>query len=526
MKRKLFIVLALAVGLMVKAKTLGNWTDYKAASFSSINVGEKTITITNAAELALLAYNVYINGTYRDYTITLSEDLDLSGHYWIPIGTITYPFTGTFNGGGHTISNLEVYVDGSETGNVAGLFGQIGVGGTVKDVIITSGPYIGVQNPTASCSIGGIAGINNGTITGCANAAEVKGNHPVAYVGGIVGENTSTGIIQNCYNLGSLYTSETDNHIGGLVGDNKGYVQNCFTRCTITAGDGKGGETTTAYPLVGNSGGTVAGCFYAGGTADDALKPEIPVTALIDNANNSTAISTAAAAGSGQHILLQGRTLFTDGGWNTICLPFSIPAGAEGYSPIAGAQVKTLSSSSFSAGTLTLNFTPATTIEAGKPYIVKWNTTIADDLVNPVFTSVTVSTTTTNVETTCVDFIGSFSPVELAANDNTKLYLGSSKTLYYPNDVVTINSCRAYFALKGITAGTPSSPGIKGFVLNFDDDATGINRLTPDSSHDGGEKAGAWFDLSGRKINAPSTIHNPQLSRGIYIHNGKKIIIK
>lgn len=524
MKRKLFIVLALAVGLMVKAETPGNWTDYKAASFSSINVGEKTITITNAAELALLAYNVYINGTYRDYTITLSEDLDLSGHYWIPIGTITYPFIGTFNGGGNIISNLDVYVDGSETGNVAGLFGQIGVGGTVKDVIITSGPYIGVQNPTASCSIGGIAGINNGTITGCANAAEVKGNHPVAYVGGIVGENTSTGIIQNCYNLGSLYTSETDNHIGGLVGNNSGNVKNCFTRCTITAGGGTVSQSITAYPLVGNNAGTIAGCFYANGSTYNPLTPEI--RALSNNADNAAAISSAAAAGTGQNILLQDRTLFTDGGWNTLCLPFSIPAGAEGYSPIAGAQVKTLSSSSFSAGTLTLDFTDATTIEAGKPYIIKWNTTIAGHLENPVFMNVTVSSATTDITSIYVDFIGSFSPVALTANDYTKLYLGGENTLYYPTESMTINSFRAYFSLKGIEVGTPSSPGIKGFVLNFDDDATGINRLTPDSSHDGGEKAGAWFDLSGRKINAPSTIHNPQLPRGIYIHNGKKIIIK
>ena len=125
-----------------------------------------------------------------------------------------------------------------------------------------------------------------------------------------------------------------------------------------------------------------------------------------------------------------------------------------------------------------------------------------------------------------VDFIGSFSPVALTANDYTKLYLGGENTLYYPTESMTINACRAYFSLKGVEAGTPSSPGIKGFVLNFDDDATGINRLTPDSSHDGGEKTDEWVDLSGRKINAPSTIHNPQLPRGIYIHNGKKIIIK
>lgn len=525
MKRTISIVLALVVGLMASAQTSGDWTAYKAASFSNIDVGAKTITITSSEELALFAYNVN-NQTmdlnevsFKDYAVTLGEDLDLSGHYWIPIGTYytAETFTGTFNGAGHTISNLDLYVEGSVTGNVAGLFGQIGTGGTVKDVIIISGPYIGIKAPTAHCSIGGIAGINNGTIIGCANAAKVTGNYAGACVGGIAGENNGT--IQNCYNLGIVYTSQADNHIGGIVGDNKGYVQNCFTRCQITVG-----ETVTVYPLVGNNGGTIAGCFYANGSTYNPLTPEI--RALSNNADNAAAISSAAAAGTGQNILLQDRTLFTDGGWNTLCLPFSIPAGAEGYSPIAGAQVKTLSSSSFSAGTLTLDFTDATTIEAGKPYIIKWNTTIASHLENPVFMNVTVSSATTDITSIYVDFIGSFSPVALTANDYTKLYLGGENTLYYPTESMTINSFRAYFTLKEIEVGTPSSPGIKGFVLNFDDDATGINRLTPDSSHDGGEKAGAWFDLSGRKINAPSTIHNPQLPRGIYIHNGKKIMIK
>ena len=531
MKRKLFIVLALAVGLMVKAETLGNWTDYKADSFSKIDEGTNTITITSAAELALFAYNVnneIKDGkkvSFKDYNVTLGEDLDLSGHYWIPIGTYytAETFTGTFNGADHTISNLDVYVDGSETGNVAGLFGQIGEGGTVKDVTI-SGSYIGIQTPSfpsAACYIGGIAGINNGTIIGCANAALVACNESGARMGGIAGENNGT--IQNCYNLGSVYTSKTDNHIGGIVGNNSGSVKNCFMRCTVTAGGGTGAETTTSYPLVGNNGGTVAGNFYANGSTSDALKPEILVTALIDNANNSTAISTAAAAGSGQNILLQDRTLFTDGGWNTICLPFSIPAGAEGYSPIAGAKVMTLSSSTFSDGTLTLNFTPATTIEAGKPYIVKWNTTIADDLVNPVFTSVTVSSTTTSVKTTCVDFIGTYSPIIWDKENKSILFLGAANTLYYPQPSggqnPFINSCRAYFQL---TDGNE----VKSFVLNFgegDDDTTGI--INYQLSIVNSSEAAAWYTLDGRKIvNRKSS--NRKMQKGLYINNGRKIVIK
>ena len=76
MKRTISIVLALVVGLMASAQTSGDWTAYKAASFSNIDVGAKTITITSSEELALFAYNVN-NQTkdlnevsFKDYTST------------------------------------------------------------------------------------------------------------------------------------------------------------------------------------------------------------------------------------------------------------------------------------------------------------------------------------------------------------------------------------------------------------------------------------------------------------------------
>ena len=145
---------------------------------------------------------------------------------------------------------------------------------------------------------------------------------------------------------------------------------------------------------------------------------------------------------------------------------------------------------------------------------------IADNLANPVFMGVTVSSGTTDVTTTYVDFVGSFSPVALTANDKAKLYLGSASTLYYPTESMTINSFRAYFVLTGIEAGTTSSPGIKSFALNFDDDTTtGVTTLA--TTERAGE--GSWYDLSGRKMVKSS---NRPISRGVYIHNGKKVVIK
>lgn len=85
---------------------------------------------------------------------------------------------------------------------------------------------------------------------------------------------------------------------------------------------------------------------------------------------------------------------------------------------------------------------------------------------------------------------------------------------------MTINSFRAYFVLTGIEAGTTSSPGIKSFALNFDDDTTaGVTTLA--STERAGE--GGWYDLSGRKMVKSS---NRPISRGVYIHNGKKVVIR
>ena len=92
---------------------------------------------------------------------------------------------------------------------------------------------------------------------------------------------------------------------------------------------------------------------------------------LADDADNTTTISDAASLGEPCNIRLTGRTLYRNGDWNTLTVPFDIDDISG--TPLEGATVKTLRSTAFSDGTLTLNFEDATEIEAGKPYIVKWD---------------------------------------------------------------------------------------------------------------------------------------------------------
>ena len=100
------------------------------------------------------------------------------------------------------------------------------------------------------------------------------------------------------------------------------------------------------------------------------------IISLADNADNSTTISNN--GGYVADVTLDGRTLYRDGAWNTLCLPFSVD---DIYGTcLHGATVKTLTSTDFSDGTLTMNFSEenVSAIEAGKPYIVKWVDNVVD----------------------------------------------------------------------------------------------------------------------------------------------------
>ena len=238
---------------------------------------------------------------------------------------------------------------------------------------------------------------------------------------------------------------------------------------------------------------------------------------LADNASNGEVLS-AYDGKIAQTVTLSDRTLYRDGRWNTLCLPFNLDS-FDG-SPLEGATVKTLVSSAFDSntGTLTLNFSDdLNSIEAGKPYIVKWDS--GDNITNPIFSDVTISTSlhpvaTTAAEGVVVTFAGTFSPLFIGQENKGLLYMGAGNTLYYPNGEMTIGSCRAHFRLKGIEAGDSPS-GVREFKLNFDGDPTGIEEVSGSRFQVSG-----WYDLQGCKLNGKP------VSKGLYIVDGNKVIIK
>ena len=258
----------------------------------------------------------------------------------------------------------------------------------------------------------------------------------------------------------------------------------------------------------------------SGGTQIGTAETVAINLSLSDNKKNNTAVNNN--DGVTTDVILDGRTLYKDGGWNTICLPFNVMLSG---SVLDGADVRRLSSTEFSNGTLTLNFTDeneVTELKAGKPYIIRWAS--GENLVSPVFTSVTIRNATNNTSTTYVDFIGTTSPFDFTANDNTKLFVGSENKLYYPNADMTLGACRAYFQLNnGLTAADVSS-GARMSFEEGNDEVTSLN-LTPALSQ--GE--GAWYTLDGRKVangQKPSQRHTltERIAKGLYIHHGKKVV--
>ena len=241
---------------------------------------------------------------------------------------------------------------------------------------------------------------------------------------------------------------------------------------------------------------------------------------LADNANNNETISHWNNAA--KSVVLTGRTLYKDGDWNTLCLPFPLEDGDDtdeltfSGTPLEGATVKTLEFSDFNSsdGTLTLNFSndDLTSIVAGKPYIVKWGS--GDDISNPVFSNVTISNATNNVETTYADFIGICSPLAIAGEDRRMLYLGADNSLYYPNAAMTIKACRAYFRLNDIEAGD-----IAQARMAFGEDSETI--ISPAEIAERAEiKADAWYTVNGVRLSGKPTM------KGLYIHGGRKVVIK
>lgn len=245
-------------------------------------------TVTTAEGLKNIAE--LVNEEWKlDINITLTDDIDLKGIDWTPIGIdYNHQYIGTFDGNGKTITGLTV--TGSD--QYAGLFGRIGTGGTVKNVVledvqITSDNSLGLAGGVAgwsygtieNCSVsgrvsgtqfaGGVVGSQLvGSTTGCSSSATVKG---VIFAGGVAGATNSGASLTGCYATGSVSVANNTTsaaYAGGVVGSNG--ASSTLTACYATgsvSGSGSGSGTIYTGGVTGtNDCGTLTACYHAKGT--------------------------------------------------------------------------------------------------------------------------------------------------------------------------------------------------------------------------------------------------------------------
>ena len=334
MKKKilsLLLALCLVMALVpmtafAEGTSVDNWD---GSADTSWYVGHETDTeyhITTAEQLAGLAQLVNADpGTtnFAGKTFYLDNDLDLSGHEWISIGTVLggdypeYSFCGVFDGQGHVISNLyshESYIEGAdESHNLLrnALFGSV-YNGEVKNLGVADAEiWIDPKDDSAAgkgilvdwmgkskitnCwtsgsiysgtkiekNIGGIVGVTmqGCTISGCYSTATLTGNFtnsegyytepnpadwPCDTIGGIVGARFDGNLtVTDCWFDGKIVVNSLQAAVGGIVGyADVATVNNCMVTTTDMGVDNDGNTCWVAYAL----GGTVENCYWPNDT--------------------------------------------------------------------------------------------------------------------------------------------------------------------------------------------------------------------------------------------------------------------
>jgi hypothetical protein len=287
------------------------------------------ISENNASWNKFFTQTANINAANTNYTCYNS------GAGWSPIGNNVTPFTGTYNGGGFTISNL--FLNRAST-SYLGLFGYSG--GTIQNLNVSSANITAVTPPTFT-DIAILAGSNSGTISGCSVSGTVSGgNH---YNGGLVGE--GGGSITNSSSTANVSGA---NYTGGIAGSITGVVARVFSNGTITCSNLTGGiagavlngslnNAYTSATVVGStraggavgflvsstisniySVGAVSGSTLSGGCIGDVSAPGNSVNCFWDNQASGWSTSAGSATGKTTAEMKSWNTFYT-GTWDLQC---------------------------------------------------------------------------------------------------------------------------------------------------------------------------------------------------------------
>ena len=307
--------------------------------------------ISTADELRLFASMV--NSGNPDISAKLTADIELNNttgwenwgsnapaNSWTPIGSYANQFTGTLDGDGHSVSGI--YINNSEA-NEQGLVGCLGSSGALQNLGVKAS-YI-----KGGSYVGGLCGVNGGTVTNCYNTGKVTGSYTI---GGLCGMNM--GSLYNCCNTGSVTGTAG---VGGVCGGNYNTVANCYYLDTCgatgagtskTAEQFQGGEVawllgegwgqtigTDNYPILDADGTkrVYAVTLYQGSDAADAHY-------LNSNGTFPTLTGNAIALVDADSPFKTGTNIVVKDGDSYTCDNLVLTDGAGFYTPVAFTATK------------------------------------------------------------------------------------------------------------------------------------------------------------------------------------------
>ena len=476
----------------------------------------------------------------------LTADIDMTEVANFPgIGSGEKNYTGEFDGQRHIISNMKM--DWDREG--VGLVNRAASGAKVKNVTIAANCSFKGSKAVAGI-VGGAYGTGDIYIENCGNEGTVESTGQNA--GGIVGVCFNDGgmiaHLTNVYNVGVI-TGATANESGSLSGwMTNAVLVNCYSIAGYPTSEnthgfqqgnqfarGDGIQLTNCYDYGtgdwGQNNGSWGSCFLTGeGKIEEVTETEMSRVFAALFAYNEGGVDGSVwrmdYSASTPHPVLYGNTIamredcnnrmvagdydvklyrtIKKDGWNTFCVPFNMDATLIEKYFGSGTEVAQLKENA--ADDDVLHFEIVQSIEAGKAYLVYPG--VSEGFTSKAIAGATIAATSPNAGTTQADFTfqGVFNPTQLTANEDRIVSGGNSGNSIVKTSGGTLKGFRAYFHPESTTARATS------FVID-DGTATGIITAEGEVLEDG-----PVYNLNGQRVG--------QAARGIYIMNGKKVVMK
>ena len=465
---------------------------YSTGIYTNLPVDDGKVQISTADELKQFAAEV--NYGHNSLDAVLTDDIDLTDVSWTPIGTDTYKYYGTFDGGDNSIT-LAI----STTESNQGLFGYAKGGATIRNLIVKGTVTCGASSAALIGQAGGSG--TSGTITISRVGCEATVNGETAdRIGAFVGNDWGHGTvlnIENSYNIGNI-TGSWLSSVVGCHANAESTFTNVYNTGTVSShnfyNDAKPGITcTNCYSTESGNSGT------DGLTQISTDKVSSGELCYLLNGNSCYEPNWFQTVGTDGNPVLSNTQGIVNKisavGYTTQYIPttdVTIPTGVYAYTGVIENE-----------GWLHLDAIESGKIAAGETVILKGS---------EGYYSFVPTTGAEEVDGNILK--GSDGTIE----GDDGIYALAKPTdkeigFYLVNSGVTIPAGKAYLDLSGSL--------VKVFKFVFDDDETSLSEKLRVKSE---ESTNAVYDLSGRKINSHLSTLNSQLKKGVYIINGKKVL--